>query len=141
VKVRLFRNYLHGGNDPDSERVYRWHIEKRSGHRFNLGVPTDKWKRSVDDYVRSALSLRASMEMFGYESKYPIPVDLDGELLDGSHRLSCALALGIGSVPVERKPRKVFAPAWGAAWFVDNGVDADDLARMMKDWQDLRGDS
>jgi hypothetical protein len=136
VKTRYFR-HLRSGSDPDSERVYRWHISKRAGHRFSLGLPIDQWKRSVDDFVRSALSLRASMEMFGFEEQYAIPVDGAGDLLGGAHRLGCALALGLASVPVEVKPGKAWAPDWSAAWFVDNGVDADDLVRIVSDWQGL----
>lgn len=140
MKVRFF-NHLRGGDDTDSERIYRWHIEKRSGHRFNLGVVTDKWKRCIEDYIRGALSLRASMEMFGYESQYPVPIDIDGELLDGSHRVACALALGIESVPVKRESRKTWAPAWDLTWFAQNGMAKEDLDRLCLDFEALKSSS
>lgn len=135
VKWRFFR-HLVGGNDRDSERVYRWHIDQRSGNRIRAGVATDRWKRSLDDYVEAACRLVGSMA-FGFDPAFPIPVDPDGEILDGSHRLACALALGLGAVPVERSDRHVWAPHWGYDWFVERGMPADDLERTLADWNSL----
>jgi hypothetical protein len=137
VKARYFR-HLRGGGDPDSERLYRWHIEVRSGRRFEAGLTTDGWKRSVDHYVISAKSLLNAMEHEGFKPRYPIEVDPDNELLNGSHRLACALVLGIEQVPIERKHWKVWAPAWGEQWFKDNGMDEADLTRLREDWRKIR---
>jgi hypothetical protein len=138
VKWRFFKHLIHGG-DPDSDRVYRWHIEKRSGRRMRAGVPTDKWKRSLDDYVASAGSLAGSMGMQGFLPEFAIPVDPAGELLGGAHRLACSLALGLETVRVERSVNRVWAPAWNEAWFIENGMNAADLERLRKDWQELNG--
>jgi hypothetical protein len=135
VKWRFFRHIM-GGNDRDSERLYRWHIEQRSGHRMAAGVATDRWKRTGDDYVEAACRLVGSMA-FGFDPAFPIPIDPDGELLDGSHRTACALAFGLGSVPTERSDRHVWAPHWGYDWFAQKGMHPDDLARTMADWNAL----
>lgn len=134
VKHRLFCHYLHGG-DPDAERVYRWTIEKRSGHRMAAGLATDKWKKSVDHYLISAKALLSAMAREGFDPRFAVPIDPDGELLDGSHRVACALALEVEEVPVSPQQRYVWAPAWGYEWFVENGMG--DLESLREDWRGL----
>ena len=134
VKWRFFRHLL-GGNDGDAVDLYRWHIEQRSGHRIAAGLPTDRWKRSVDEYVTSATALLQSLRTYGFLG--PVPVDRNGELLDGSHRVACASALGIEEIPVDRQDRNVWAPAWDELWFrarmTDEGVN-----RLITDWLWMR---
>jgi len=133
IKWRLFRHIQHGG-DEDAERVYRWHIGERSGHRMEAGLPTDKWKLTVDQYVTSAHELFESMSRSGFQTAGAVPVDPNGELLDGSHRLACALARGLPQIPVMRLSRKVWAPAWDLAWFAVHGMARPDLVRAMSDF-------
>lgn len=122
VKHRFFRHLL-GGDDPEAVELYRWHIWKRSGARMQAGLATDVNKRGIDDYLAGAVWLYQSMGMSGYDPNHPVPVDPDGELLNGSHRVACALALGIACVPVEQSTRRIWAPAWNAEWFRVNGLD------------------
>jgi hypothetical protein len=103
------------------------------------GLVTDGWKASLDDYLASAATLCRSMAYHGFNPSGAIPIDPDGELLNGSHRLSCALALGIESVPIERRADRVWAPAWGLDWFRDNGMNEDDLERLRADWLSMAG--
>lgn len=132
MKWRFFRYLRHGG-DEDAEALYRWHIQQRSGHRIALGVVTDKWKRSIDDYVRSARGLFYSMREFGAVLER-VPIDLDNELLDGSHRVACAVALDIETIPVVRYPRHVWAPAWDEAWFAARMTE-EGVARLLVDFK------
>ena len=126
VKFSFFHHLLHG-DDYDSERVYRWHIEKRSGHRMESGVATDGWKRSLDDYVASAASLAASMAHRGFLPHGAVPVDPNGELLGGVHRVACAIACGIDAIPVVRMESFVWAHPWDRGWFIGNGESMEDL--------------
>lgn len=103
---------------------------------MQAGLATDRWKRGLDDYVRSAIGLVHSMSKRGFDGP-PIPIDPDGELLDGSHRVGCALALGIDRVPVDPKPRKVWAPAWDKDWFVSHGMAPIDIERLKQDFLNL----
>jgi hypothetical protein len=134
VKWRLFR-YLLSGEDADAVRIYLWHIEKRSGARMQQGLATDAWKRSLDDYLASAASLCRSMAYHGFHPSGAIPIDPDGELLGGAHRVACALALGIETVPVDRRADRVWAPRWDYEWFVANGMGEDGLSRLKADWE------
>lgn len=135
VKWRFFCHLLNG-DDPDSERVYRWHIEARkvANAKVNLGMDS---KSGTDQYVTDCHNLISSMQQHGFLPKYAVPIDLDGELLGGAHRVACAVALGIDQVPVSREDRYVFAPSWGFAWFLDNGMPTDDLERLDQDWRAL----
>ena len=135
MKWRFF-HHLHGGADPDAERVYRWHIEKRSGARIDAGVATDQWKRSLDDYVKSAKDLYGSMVRDGFVTD--VPIDPNYELLDGSHRVACAVAIGFKEIPVSHEARYVWAPPWGTEWFLENEVSSMDIARIMLDWDEMR---
>jgi hypothetical protein len=136
VKWRYFKHLIEG-NDPDSIRVYVWHIQKRSGARFKFGARTDQWKLSIDDYLRASSCLHLSMDLRGFDPSCAVPIDLDGELLNGSHRVACALALGIEHCAVRREKRYVFAPRWDFAWFRDHGMNEEDLSRLKADWEAL----
>lgn len=120
---------MHGG-DQDSERLYRWHIEARTG-----GV--EGKKASVDDYVEACVALLKSVETRGFMQERPVLLDPDGRLFNGAHRVSLGLAIN--------KPlyvRQVNAPAkrtWGFDWFADHGMSRADLLRLVEDWCLLRG--
>lgn len=130
VKWRFLRHLIEGG-DPDSERVYRWHIEKRTG-----GVEPRSWKRSVDEYVTAALMLATGMRVDGFDPDYPLEYGANGRLRDGAHRLSCALLLGVPAL-VRRVDRDGTA-TWSEDWFRRNGIGPHDLARIKSDWRWLK---
>jgi hypothetical protein len=136
VKWRFFSHLLYGG-DQEAERVYRWHIAERSGHRMNVGMATDQWKRSLDDYVEAAQALCASLSAHQFMTCFAVPVDPTGELLDGSHRVACSLALRIPEIPVAVQPRSAWAPAWDVEWFKGHHMPLDDFDRMMSDWETM----
>jgi hypothetical protein len=137
VKHRFFK-HLYGSEDPEAEQVYRLHIEARSGPRMEAGLATDKWKTQTDDYVSSATGLFKSMSADGFDPEYPVPIDPDGELLDGSHRVACALALTIPHIVVELRPEHVWAPAWDYLWFLENMPRKKYNKRILMDWIEQR---
>lgn len=139
MKWRFFRHLLAGG-DPDSERVYRWHIEERSGARMRGGLATDRWKRTLDDYVASAEGLARSMSGNGFLPFYAVPIDPSGELLDGSHRVACAIACEVPAIYLDPQPRHVWAPAWDLNWFKAHDMPQADMARLMADWNVMNAD-
>jgi hypothetical protein len=137
VKWRLFRHLL-WGNDHDAVRVYRFHIERRQASNAKLNLGMDG-KSGTDHYIETAAALCASMALRGFVDvpEWRIPVDPNGELLGGAHRVACALALEIGEVPVVRMPQLVWAPPWGEQCFIDQGMAAEDLERLRQDWTAL----
>ena len=104
---------------------------------MQIGLPTDQWKRSVDDYVIAAASLFASMQTNGFNITEPIPIDPVGELLGGAHRLACAQALDV-TVHAQMWNYTAWAPAWDYTWFADNGMTGPDLIRLLADWVEMR---
>jgi hypothetical protein len=131
IKWRYFRHLADGG-DPDSERVYRWHIEARTG-----GNEKGSWKTSADDYVRAAGALLTSMQSYGFLPSDPILIGDDGMQRNGAHRLACALMLGV-DVYTQRCDLK--APSdWGRDELVSHGICPADLARVYSDWAVLNG--
>lgn len=137
VKYRFFLHLL-GGNDPEAESVYRWHIEERIGPRMKLGLATDCWKRTTDDYLLAANQLCESMRRYGYQPQGAVPIDQEWELLGGAHRLACALALDIKWICARPQTKMAWAPSWGRAWFEEHGMDSETLARLDADWGLMR---
>jgi hypothetical protein len=130
IKHRFFR-HLSEGNDPDSERIYRWHIETRTG-----GRELRSWKVSLDDYVKGCVDLLASMKAKGFDRSYPVRLGMNRILMEGAHRTSCALYLGlpIGIVYADRDGR---ASPWGREYLLEHGIAPEDLARIEADFQAL----
>ena len=136
VKHRFFQHLL-GGNDPDAERVYRWHIQARRGSGFVDGEKQkDNEADTIDHYVEAAQNLLISMSNSGFSSSHPIPIDPNNELLGGAHRLACAIALD-KSIYVMRQRQFAWAPSWGLQWFIDQGMDDMDLLRLETDFRML----
>ena len=101
---------------------------------MRAGLATDGWKRTPEDYVKACEHLAESMKSHGYRSDEPIPLDRNGELLGGAHRVACAAALGIKEVSVARRPtQEVWAPPWPREWFVEHGMWMHDLKRLDED--------
>src|SRR5688572_11114760 len=137
VKWRFFRHLL-SNTDADAERVYRWHIEARRSANAKVHLGMDG-KSGTDQYVQDCGRLVISMGAHGFKSECAIPIDPNGELLGGAHRVACALALGIEAVPVSRQARVAWAPAWDEAWFIAADTRAVDLAHIRKDWRAISG--
>ena len=76
----------------------------------------------------------------GYSDEWPVPVDPDGELLDGSHRVACAAALGIKEVSVDLREDRVWAPAWDDTWFIENGYPRSGLLKIIRNFEQMRAE-
>ena len=142
VKWRFFK-HLSGGDDPESEHVYRLHIEARSGARMEAGFVTDQWKTETDDYVSSATGLFESMSSGGFKATCAVPIDRKGELLGGAHRVACALSLGIPQIMCEifidrDVVKEKFPPPWDYFWFTEN-MPKTGNKKILKDWLELNG--
>jgi hypothetical protein len=129
VKHRFFRHLLNGGDD-DAERVYRWHIQARTG-----GRELRSWKVCLDDYTKACVDLLASMRG-GYDPAQPVVVGSNGVLMDGAHRISCALLLRC-QIKVMSAPQPSKARAWGRGEMIEQGIAASDLERIQSDFARL----
>ena len=130
VKWRFFR-YLRKGIDPDSERIYRWHIEKRTGGREPRG-----WKRSIEDYVMVCKALLEDMLKVGFNPDFPLEYGENGRLRDGAHRLACSLLLGLDVYRIVMPINGNMT--WGEDWFVRHRIPPEDLQSIKADWEWLK---
>jgi hypothetical protein len=134
IKWRFFRHLINGG-DPDSARVYRWHIETRTG-----GIEKRSWKKTVDDYVLAAGALAFSMQAGGFDPSQPVVICPKGKLRDGAHRISCALATG-SLIRFERHNQPSRARPWCSQYLKDAGIMPGDLERVLQDWKRLKDEA
>jgi hypothetical protein len=108
-----------------------------SNAKVHLGMDS---KSGLAHYIETAGALCSSMARRGFVSipQWCIPVDPNGELLGGAHRVACALALGIDEVVVRNEEHTAWAPPWGEQWFIDNGMEEFDLERLRQDWASIQ---
>lgn len=106
---------------------------------MEAGIATDMWKRKPEDYLAAAEDLYRSMSLLGYDYIHPIDIDPARELLNGSHRVACSLALGIKEVAVRPQVIMAWADPWDAQWFFDAGMDDDGIASLAKTMRKLSG--
>lgn len=78
---------------------------------------------------QSLCELVTSIQNRGFLSRYPIPITEEGLILDGAHRLACALFFDVNEVPVTLEPtrNKIY---YGRRWFAEHGFDDEMLGRL-----------
>lgn len=137
VKWRFFRHLVEN-DDPDSERVYRWHIMERTGGVEPGRVASDRAKTSVDDYVSAARALLHSIEENGFDKSGAVNIGANGLITrgTGAHRIAACLALEV-KIRVNRV-KKDGVKTWGFDWFSNHGMAEADLTRLTRDWCFLR---
>lgn len=119
--------------------MYEWMMLARNGDRMRANVPTDNYKVSLMDYHNANFVLAHSMMNDGFPRKHAVPIDKNGELLDGSHRVACALAMGFTTIWVEKRPdQEVWAPAWDRDWFVFNRMPHNWTQQAAQEFERLR---
>jgi len=104
------------------------------------GIPTDGWKLTVEHWVEASKVLLDSMRTHGFMPAHAIPLDKHGELLNGTHRLACAMAIGLQKVyTIRLLDKEVWAPAWGGDWFHENGMPREEIEKLARDFEALCG--
>jgi hypothetical protein len=104
------------------------------------GVPTDGWKLKIDHWVDASRVLFESMAKEGFLAQHPIPIDKNNELMNGTHRLACAMALHINGVYVwQLTDKEAWAPDWGVDWFANHNVPREDIKRIISDFEAMCG--
>jgi hypothetical protein len=131
LKYLFFRSLSGAADRAQWEAFYRKHIQDRTGGT----EPPDNFqeqdtiKGTVDDYVLACETLFRSFQRDGFDPSYPIPVSVSQKLLNGAHRIACALATDntVVVAPVRRGTR----PPWGFQWFLDRGYPHDLKAALL----------
>ncbi len=107
--VRLLAIEEHFG-----ENNYGWSLYSKMQKLRNANNPN---KVSQDTYRRRFEDLIVSMKAKGYNSKFPIYSNDDNQLMDGSHRLACALYFREKEIHVKRAEQTTVNYSWD--WFQD----------------------
>jgi hypothetical protein len=117
LRLKTIREYIHVFS---SNGVFKW----GKGRILSDQVFADYKRMQVNrigvDTTEIFRSLINSVLLKGYMvDRHPITLSENGKLIDGSHRLACAIALEIPMVPV-RFVRTNAKPKYGLDWFVAN---------------------
>lgn len=75
----------------------------------------------TDLYLEKFKSLIKSFEKQGFDLKHPITVNKKNELVDGSHRLACALYFDVKKIKIKRS--EVLESNYGMGWFEKHFTD------------------
>ncbi|RTZ47584.1 FkbM family methyltransferase [Candidimonas sp. SYP-B2681] len=138
VKVLFARNYLGCSSlaETDAVEMYRQHILRRT----NGCEPHAFGKASVGDYEQAFVVLIESIKEYGFLRHFAIPVDCNGKILNGAHRLAAALALGLKTVPVITLPAPWEGLEWGLGWFLHSDFEPNEINALLLEWCELRSD-
>ncbi len=81
-------------------------------------------KRFGQDTLGGFKEVADAIRLHGFNWRYPIRVTRAGKLIDGSHRIACALYFGIEHVPVKFDDADNEVD-YGREWFINNGFETD----------------
>lgn len=132
AKLLFARDYLGASSVrmTDTFGLYRKHILQRTQGR----EPESLTKTSLADYERCFMALIDAIKAAGFKDEFAIPVDADGRILNGAHRLSAALALQLDRVPVVRIPYPWKGLEWGMAWFLNQAFMPAEINQLLQLW-------
>ncbi len=122
LKYLFFKSLESGSERTEWEPFYRKHIFDRiAGVEFP--------KRSVEDFVSNCEVLLQSLRSKGFDPAQPISVFPDKSILNGAHRIACALATGNDVIvsPLERG----ISRTWDFRWFLERDYPQDVLAELL----------
>lgn len=77
------------------EDLYKRHIINRNGAKEKNLSPDSKPKNNINDFIEQSKSIYKNIKEKGFSKNYLVKMDKNNLLVDGSHRLSCSLSLGI----------------------------------------------
>ncbi|WP_349657580.1 FkbM family methyltransferase [Xanthomonas sp. 10-10] len=132
AKLQFAQHYLghSSAKTIDAVGIYRQHIQQRTAGR----EPDALGKCCVADYELAFAKLIEDMRERGFQDHCAIPLDGDGRLLNGAHRLAAALALGLSTVAVVRLPPQWRAVDWSMSWFLHNGFAPQQINALLSTW-------
>lgn len=138
VKLLFAQHHLSllDGCKTDAESFYTRHIF----HRTKGNEPGSLSKSSVEDYESSFKALIESIKSDGFKDEFAIPVNCQGKILNGAHRLAAALALQLEQVPVVRMPPPRKNWEWGMAWFLNQDFNPVEINQLIQLWANAHPD-
>lgn len=138
VKLLFARSFLKPSNMQAgiAGGLYRRHILQRTKGQ----EPESLGKTSEEDYEYAFERLIESMRSSGFHDEFAIPIDCNGRILNGAHRLAAALALQLDRVPVVRMPPSWHALDWGMSWFLRHDFHPEEINLLLRLWIEAHPD-
>ena len=99
-----------------------------------IGVFSSRAKQTVNEHISAMYELLEEMSKNGFDKNKYIPINSDGVLLDGAHRLAAALSLN--EKVFVRKLNNHSNPV-SFDWYVKNGFDLRDQLEILRGYADL----
>ena len=119
--------------------LYAKIILSKTGGIEKINKYSYEQKIGMDAYFKAAASLYESMKNNGFNSDYYVPISLDGGLINGAHRTSCAIALNetIWARYVNKPGRLDF----DFSFFKNDVFSEEDRIRILRGFADLHKNS
>lgn len=95
--------------------------------------PGNFLKRSLIDYDEVFSSLLRAIKEHGFDPLKSVPIAIDGGLLNGAHRISAAMALGLQKIPVVIS-KKGCGIEWDINWFIHHGFNNHEIHELIYNW-------
>ena len=109
VRYMYVKEYLEKNNEYDAKELYSLMLQKRGVERYD----------SVENYISKFNNTINSINKIGFDKNFPIEVNKENLLWDGSHRISISHYLNIENISISYvNPPRV--GLWGMNWFVTN---------------------
>ena len=117
IRYQVVNSYLNNGSK-DIEKYFSYY-DTMQKERVNRNS-----RLQFEELIKS-------VERKGYQSdKHPLTLDTNGLLVDGSHRLACALALGVDKLPVKFSTEIKGPTNYGKDWFLKRDFSSDLINRL-----------
>jgi len=133
VRYLFAKDILSGCGNNDILSLYKRTCLMRTGGVEPINDYGDSVKNNIDDYITQFKKLIISLQETGYDQTRPIPMEANGYLAGGAHRIAAASALDMDVEVqyVEKGCRFDFS------WFVENGFATHDRMRILKGFVDI----
>ena len=119
VRYMYVKEYSEGSSEYEATDLYSLMLKKRGVEKYD----------SVENYILKFNKTIDSINKIGFDKNFPIDVNKENLLWDGSHRISIAHCLNIKNISVNYvNPPRV--GLWGMNWFVNNEFSTDYLKQI-----------
>lgn len=139
-------------NSVTSHEIYRIESQYESWYRRmmmtqnNGSEPTEYFmsayfseyscKSGWKSFRNGFIELLDSMKADGFIKDYFVPVDINGRILNGAHRVAGAAALNL-KMWARRYPYRSYGLCFDKDWFYDNGFSKDEVRLIYKEYEKI----
>lgn len=124
VKVIYVKAFISKTNFVFAQKLYRKHIALYNGGQEDHKSTLWDFETDFQDLIYSCLKK-------WFDTHFPIPVNPDGELLGGAHRLACCLALDLTPTFIIQDWNPII---WWEDWFIKHSFNELSLIHILQEF-------